>query len=241
MNKIDKTKIKGILTDSGYVLIYPTLANNWFVCPNFFEYTNLSPNDTKSLEIAIQKSHHILDLEKYTKIVNESEEIQCFTDFYIEVFKNLNIDVDKTVINKLAIDITKNPKKYAFYDDSVQIIPELKEKFKIALVSDAWPSMRTIYNYNNMTQYFDYIVISSELGTMKPDKLMYQTALEKLNLKPEECIFLDDNIQNCIGAKKIGITPILVSRNHNDYINNLKQYKDYINIENLSQLKDLIL
>jgi putative hydrolase of the HAD superfamily len=92
-----------------------------------------------------------------------------------------------------------------------------------------------------MTQYFDSLVISSELGVLKPHKLMYQTALDNLNLKPEECIFLDDNIDNCIGAKKLGITPILVSRNHKDYINNSKIYKDYINIENLNQLKDLLL
>ena len=41
MDKLDKEKIKGILIDSGYVLIYPTQANNWFV----------SPNMTKILEI----------------------------------------------------------------------------------------------------------------------------------------------------------------------------------------------
>ncbi|MCI8291358.1 MAG: HAD-IA family hydrolase [Clostridia bacterium] len=239
MNKLDKQKIKGILIDSGYVLIYPIGANNWFVSPKFFEYIDLFPYKFKDLEKAIEKSHSIFSKHKF--VINESEEIETFKEFYIETFKNLNLTIKSDISNKLAIDITKNPKKYAFYKDSLQIIPELKKHFKISLVSDAWPSMRLIYDYNNMTQYFDSLVISSELGVLKPHKLMYQTALDNLNLKPEECIFLDDNIDNCIGAKKLGITPILVSRNHKDYINNSKIYKDYINIENLNQLKDLLL
>lgn len=214
-------------------------ANNWFVSPKFFEYINLFPYKFKDLEKAIQKSHNILN--KHNFVINETEEIQLFKEFYDEIFKNLNLNISSDISNKLALDITKNAKKYAFYKDSLQIIPELKEYFKIALVSDAWPSMRLIYNYNNMTQYFDSIIISSELGVLKPNKLMYQSALDNLNLKPEECIFLDDNIDNCIGAKKLGIIPILVSRNHKDYINNSKIYKDYINIENLNQLKDLLL
>lgn len=221
MNKLDKQKIKAILIDSGYVLIYPTEANNWFVSPKFFEYINLFPYKLKDLEIAIQKSHNILD--KYNFITNEVEEIQLFKEFYTEVFKNLNLSINSDIINKLALDITTNPKKYSFYQDSLNILPELKKHFKIALVSDAWPSMGLI------------------LGILKPHKLMYQSALDNLNLKPEECIFLDDNINNCIGARKIGITPILVSRIHEDYINNFKKYKDYINIENLNQLKDLLL
>lgn len=239
MNKLNKQKIKGILTDSGYVLIYPTGANNWFISPKFFEYINLFPYKFKDLEIAIQKSHNILDEHKL--VTTEAEEIQTFEELYIETFKNLRLNIDTDTAKKLAIDITKNPKKYIFYEDALKLIPELKKHFKLALVSDAWPSMRLIYDYNNVTQYFDSITISSELGILKPHKLMYQSALDNLNLKPEECIFLDDNIDNCIGAKKIGITPILVSRKHEDYIINSKKYKDYINIENLEQLKDLLL
>lgn len=214
-------------------------ANNWFVSPKFFEYINLFPYKFKDLEIAIQKSHNILD--EHNLVTTETEEIQTFEELYIETFKNLKLNINTNTAHKLAIDITKNPKKYAFYEDALKIIPELKKYFKLALVSDAWPSMRLIYDHNNMTQYFDSITISSELGILKPHKLMYQSALDNLNLKPEECIFLDDNIDNCIGAKKIGITPILVSRKHEDYIINSKKYKDYINIENLEQLKDLVL
>lgn len=240
MNKLDKEKIKGILVDSGYVLIYPTQANNWFVCPNMTKILGITDeNDLNKIKNITQKAQFILD--KHAYVLDEASEITCFEDYYTFILTEYNSNLDiPNLAHQLAVDLTTNPLKHAFYEDSRPIISELKELFKVSLVSDAWPSMRMIYDYNDMTKYFDYIVISSELGILKPDPRMYMTALKKLNLKPEECVFLDDNISNCIGAKKLGITPILVSRNHEDYIKNSKQYKDYINIENLKQLKDLL-
>lgn len=240
MNKLDKGKIKGILIDSGYVLIYPTQANNWFVSPNMTKILEITEEiELNKIKNIIQKAQFILD--KYEYVLDEKTEITCFEDYYTFILNEYNSSLDvPNLAHKLAVDLTTNPLKYAFYEDSELIVSELKEYFKIALVSDAWPSMRMIYDYNDMTKYFNHIVISSELGVLKPNPIMYINALEKLNLKPEECVFLDDNISNCIGAKKLGITPILVSRNHDDYIKNTKQYKDYINIENLQQLKDLL-
>ncbi|MBP3464227.1 MAG: HAD-IA family hydrolase [Clostridia bacterium] len=217
-------------------------ANNWFISPNMLQILKIKDdNQLSSLKKAIIKAHPILD--KYKYVQDETSEIACFEEFYNIALNEFNTnlsDIPK-LAHKIALDITTNPLKYAFYEDSKEIIPALKKDFKIALVSDAWPSMRFIYDYNNMTKYFDIMVISSELGVLKPDASMYETALEKIHLKPEECIFLDDNINNCIGAKKLGIIPILVSRNHEDYIENCKQYKEYLVIENLKQLKDLIL
>lgn len=217
-------------------------ANNWFVSPNMLKILRIKDdNQLFDLKKAIKKAHPVLD--KYRYVPDETSEIACFEEFYNVALTEFNPNLNNIseLSHKIALDITTNPLKYAFYEDSKLIIPSLKKDFKIALVSDAWPSMRFIYDYNNMTQYFDTIVISSELGVLKPDASMYETALEKLNLKPEECIFLDDNIDNCIGAKKLGIIPVLVSRNHEDYIKNSKQYKDYLIIENLQQLKELIL
>ncbi len=239
MDKLDKEKIKGILIDSGYVLIYPTQANNWFVSPNMTKILEITDKtDLDKIKNATQKAQFILD--KHAWVLDEQDEIACFDDYYTFILNEYNPNLDiPSLAHKLAVDLTTNPLKYAFFEDSKPIISELKKSFKIALVSDDWPSMRMIYDYNDMTKYFDYMVISSELGILKPNPIMYTTALENLNLRPEECVFLDDNISNCIGAKKIGITPILVSRNHEDYIRNSKQYKDYINIENLQQLRDL--
>lgn len=39
---------------------------------------------------------------------------------------------------------------------------------------------------------------------------MFVEALNALNVKPEETVFIDDSIQNLNAAKEVGMTPILI-------------------------------
>ncbi|KAK4047841.1 hypothetical protein OIV83_005184 [Microbotryomycetes sp. JL201] len=57
---------------------------------------------------------------------------------------------------------------------------------------------------------FDLFVESSVEGLRKPDPKFYQLALEKLDVKPEEVVFLDDIGHNLVAAKKLGIKTIRV-------------------------------
>jgi epoxide hydrolase-like predicted phosphatase len=57
-------------------------------------------------------------------------------------------------------------------------------------------------------QYFDGIVISSEVGLMKPDPKIYQLALERVGVNAEEALFVDDFIENVEGAKRVGLQAI---------------------------------
>lgn len=50
----------------------------------------------------------------------------------------------------------------------------------------------------------DTFVISGELGCTKPDPLMFRTASERLGLEPDECVFVDDNRDNLLGALSLG-------------------------------------
>lgn len=81
--------------------------------------------------------------------------------------------------------------------DALKIIPKLKAKYKLAIVSDEWPSLRDVYENKDLYNYFDSFIISSVLGITKPNEKMYLKALEELNILPEEAVFIDDNIINC--------------------------------------------
>ncbi len=58
------------------------------------------------------------------------------------------------------------------------------------------------------TEYFDGIIISAEVGVMKPDSKIYYLALESVGVKPEEALFIDDFIENIEGAKQVGLQTI---------------------------------
>lgn len=55
------------------------------------------------------------------------------------------------------------------------------------------------------------VYYSHEVAMRKPDEEIFRWVLDKNNLLPEQTIFLDDNAENIIEAKRIGITSLLVN------------------------------
>ena len=51
-------------------------------------------------------------------------------------------------------------------------------------------------------------VFSCYVNQLKPEPEIYQTILDKYQLKPEESVFIDDRPENCQGAQKQGIHTI---------------------------------
>ena len=235
--------IKAVLFDSGRVLNGP-VTGHWFITPNFWEYVDKSVFD--SLD-KIKIASAFAEADKYIVtqklMTTKDEEYQHFIKFY-EIFSSQLPELKLTTdaIENIAKDLVFNPTKYAFYDDALEVVPKLKNKYKLAIVSDAWPSLLDVYNENNMTSYFDSIVISSFLGTSKPDSKMYNTALQELDIKPEEAIFVDDSLKNCMGAMEVGINTVLLCRNKQAYISEkIKSIgKGYKVINDLNQLYKFI-
>lgn len=58
------------------------------------------------------------------------------------------------------------------------------------------------------------IVISGDIGMIKPNEDIFLYFLKKFNLNPKDCIFIDDQISNINTAKKLGIAGILVENNN---------------------------
>lgn len=85
----------------------------------------------------------------------------------------------------------------------------LKPKYKIGLLSNAWVDARNrlgaMYHFIDV---FDISIFSAEVGMRKPEAGIYLLMLDKLQVKPEESIFIDDFAVNIEGAEKLGIRTI---------------------------------
>ena len=53
------------------------------------------------------------------------------------------------------------------------------------------------------------MVISGKEKVMKPDAKIYQIALQRFGIKPEESVFIDDNVNNIVGCEAVGIHGIV--------------------------------
>ncbi len=81
--------------------------------------------------------------------------------------------------------------------------------YRTGLLSNGGDNVRRLLtDVYPILDYFEAAVISAEVGVMKPDPQIYHLAADSLGLRPEEALFVDDFIENVIGAREIGMLAI---------------------------------
>ncbi|MBU1129164.1 MAG: HAD family phosphatase [Nanoarchaeota archaeon] len=136
----------------------------------------------------------------------------------LEMAKNLEIDKNK--LKKLWIKAFKV--RFILNKDLLNIIKRLRKNYKTAILSNQWSIPYNLQLTKEIKSYFDILVFSHEVGFMKPSVEIYNITLKKLQLKSNECIFIDDLEENLFPAKKIGIKTILF-KNNKQLVNDLKK------------------
>lgn len=128
------------------------------------------------------------------------------------VCRRLNVKVDKT---QIAETIALH---YEFTKDSLIPEPEvlkgldrLKHNgFLLGLITNCSSSVLLLFSQSELAQYIDAPVFSCEERLKKPGHRIYEIACERLNVKPQECIYVGDgSSEELTGAAAVGMFPIL--------------------------------
>jgi epoxide hydrolase-like predicted phosphatase len=92
--------------------------------------------------------------------------------------------------------------------DILNFLRLIKPKYKTGLISNAWSGLRNYIVREKFDDVFDHMIISAEVGVAKPDVRIFQIALEQLQVKAKEAIFVDDFIENIEACQAIGMRGI---------------------------------
>jgi epoxide hydrolase-like predicted phosphatase len=91
----------------------------------------------------------------------------------------------------------------------VNWIRSLKGTYKIGLISNALSDLRDFLDQKlYISDLFDSMVISAEVGLIKPEPEIYRHALQTLHVLPDEALFVDDMLRNVEGARAVGMFAI---------------------------------
>ena len=80
-----------------------------------------------------------------------------------------------------------------------------EEGFGVYVLSNASTRIIEQLGHAPVIPFVDGVVVSADERMMKPDPSIYQLLCERYDLDPEECLFVDDNEDNCIGARVAGM------------------------------------
>lgn len=92
----------------------------------------------------------------------------------------------------------------------MDLVDQLRMKgLKVGLLSNNSIDARERFEKLKLTGHFDVIMVSAEVGMSKPDPQIFSLFAEKLSVKPEELVFVDDSNNSLSSAVKVGYIPIL--------------------------------
>jgi epoxide hydrolase-like predicted phosphatase len=118
--------------------------------------------------------------------------------------KDLRVKIDSDELRMILLD------GYEEQEETSQLVKRLRGSYKLGLLSDMpkeW--MDLLEKKFNIFVNFDVIVVSGYEGMSKPDPEIYELAIKKMGLRPDECVFIDDREINLEYPPKMGIKTIL--------------------------------
>lgn len=191
--------IKNIIFDLGNVII------NIDFDLTYQAFAKISKKDLDEVYLSFNK----LELwDKYEKGQLSNQEFIDILRQALEIEEN-DLEIVKAW-NALLLDI---PKK------RIERILELQKKYRVFILSntsdlhiiDVNRILKETRGIENLSLLVEKLYYSYEMGLRKPHKEIYQAVLNDAQLVADETLFLDDNLDNIIGAKSIGIHTIHVT------------------------------
>jgi len=92
--------------------------------------------------------------------------------------------------------------------------------YQLAVVSNWEPSLEEVLDHLGLRVYFTAVVTSSVEGIWKPDPRLFELALRRCGLRPEEAVSVGDDIERDLAAAaRAGLAGILLDRfgDHPEY------------------------
>ena len=123
----------------------------------------------------------------------------------------------KNVLKEWKVEFTENKFWDYWFGAEIQSVRMIawakhlrKKGIKVFILSNNFKERANYYNqYPWMHEAIDKVYFSWQTGFVKPDIKAWQLVLSENNLKPEDCIYVDDQQRNLDSAESIGIKSYL--------------------------------
>ncbi len=120
------------------------------------------------------------------------------------------IDVEEAVIAKYEI-LTQSWGKVKMYPGVIELLKRL-EGFKLAVATGSLrPFAEAVLDSFLIKDAFDVLVTASDFEKGKPDPEPFLMTVNKLGLRPEECVVVEDSVNGVISAKDAGASTIAIT------------------------------
>ncbi|MFC7686984.1 HAD family hydrolase [Ureibacillus sp. GCM10028918] len=127
------------------------------------------------------------------------------------------------------------PNCFSIDQNSINTVKAIKKRAKVGIITNGSTQRQKAKITNtNLNSCFDIVLISEEVGYSKPDKRIFELALNKLDVQPEEALFVGDDIEKDMGGcQNANIKGIWFNPNINKNDTEIKPYAEIYSFDGL--------
>ncbi len=142
-------------------------------------------------------------------LVDESSERAVWDRYFEILLDRLGVAVDAKGLAEAIAARWESTMCVEPYPWTVPVLAELQERrIPVVVLSDAWPSLRRWYRQLDLDCYVHAMVISGEEGLTKPDRRVFDKAIELLGCDVGQVVFVDDYPGHVRAALDLGIRAV---------------------------------
>lgn len=199
----------------------------------------------KQVANKIAKENNLDEKSIYELIMDTFDEDS--KNVFNRVLDKLGIQYEIEYIKELINYYRNHMPNIKLYNDAKYILDTLKNKgIKLGMITDGYKiTQRNKLEVLNISDYFEYIVVTDELGRefWKPHQKPYEIIKQNLNVEYENMVYVGDNIsKDFITPNKLGMNTILINREEGIYsgVQMGDEYLAKLKVKSLLDLEEIL-
>ena len=105
------------------------------------------------------------------------------------------------------------PEQTTYFPGVPEMLRKLKESYKLGVITNYMdgPTCREVFDKLGFNEVFDSLVVSKELGYLKPAGILFETAMRETGSVPGNCVMVGDTYSaDVVGGNRAGMRTVLV-------------------------------
>lgn len=133
--------------------------------------------------------------------------------YFTAVLTNMGKEASPAIVNNISKIRLAMREHVRLFDDTIPVLEQLKAKgYTLGMISNLGSLWGRFIEKLPITDYFQVITLSYEIGMAKPEPEIYLTTAEKMGCAPAQCAFIDDQPDYVLAAEQVGMTGFWLNR-----------------------------
>ena len=147
--------------------------------------------------------------------LSPEQQKQWWKDIVYAVFNDVGMIDNFDHFFDEVYETFRDSQGWILFPETLDVLKELKSRqLKLGVISNFDSRIYTVMESLRIRHFFDAVVLSSETGFSKPDREIFEAALDAIGLPASDILFVGDSLEDDFKAGiQAGLTSVLLDRN----------------------------